>query len=144
MTESRQILSSSQVLITHSWVNFYLLDNLCCFSSCGQGGLQGIFGALDIYHQYSFLYLCLLRCWQSLSCYFCIYFINMGLNVAIKGIHLVFAIVLGAEKERLSSCQWMKVVVRSLIPVIVIKQCWRNGREQYIVRSFFCRKTWFH
>ena len=45
----------------------------------------------------------------------------MELNVAIKGIHLVFAIVLGAEKERISSLLVDGGGWEITYPVIVIK-----------------------
>ena len=69
----------------------------------------------------------------------------MELNVAIKSIHLVFAIVLGAEKERISSLLVDEGGCELTYLVIVIKTMLEaEWRDQYIVRSFFCRKIWFH
>ena len=63
----------------------------------------------------------------------------MELNVAIKGIHFVFAIVLGAEKERISSLLVDEGGWEITYPVIVIKTMLETERrDQYIVRSFFC------
>lgn len=63
----------------------------------------------------------------------------MELNVAIKGIHFVFAIVLGAEKERISSLLVDEGGWEITYPVIVIKTMLEaERRDQYIVRSFFC------
>lgn len=65
----------------------------------------------------------------------------MELNVAIKGIHLVFAIVLGAEKERISSLLVDEGACEITYPVIVIKTMLEaEWREQYIVRSFSAEK----
>ena len=69
----------------------------------------------------------------------------MELNVAIKSIHLVFAIVLGAEKERISSLLVDEGGCELTYPVIVIKTMLEaEWRDQYIVRNFFCRKILFH
>lgn len=65
----------------------------------------------------------------------------MELNVAIKGIHLVFAIVLGGEKERISSLLVDEGACEITYPVIVIKTMLEaEWREQYIVRSFSAEK----
>ena len=59
----------------------------------------------------------------------------MELNVAIKSIHLVFAIVLGAEKEKISSLLVDEGGCELTYPVIVIKTMLEaEWRDQYIVR----------